>query len=57
MTATIDDVLGAGGPAQGSRAPAPAKDPHRIVRGDDFGWRAQDLPFDLAHEMFWQRVA
>ena len=57
MTATIDDVLCAGGPAQGSRAPAPAKDPHRIVRGDDFGWRAQDLPFDLAHEMFWQRVA
>ena len=32
-------------------------DPHRIVRGADFGWQPQALPFDLAHEMFWLRVA
>jgi long-chain acyl-CoA synthetase len=32
-------------------------DPHRIVRGDDFGWRLQTLPFSTVHEMFWQRAA
>jgi long-chain acyl-CoA synthetase len=35
----------------------PTPDPHRIVRGADFGWQPQALPFDLAHEMFWLRVA
>ena len=32
-------------------------DPHRIVRGDDFGWKTEALSFSTAHEMFWQRVA
>ena len=32
-------------------------DPHRIVRGDDFGWKAEELPFDTIPKMFRQRVA
>jgi len=32
-------------------------DPHRIVRGDDFGWKAETLPFDTIPKMFRQRVA
>ncbi len=32
-------------------------DPHRIVRGDDFGWRAQTLSFDTVPALFAQRVA
>ena len=27
-------------------------DPHRIVRGDDFGWKAETLPFDTIPKMF-----
>jgi long-chain acyl-CoA synthetase len=27
-------------------------DPHRIVRGDDFGWKAEVLPFDTIPKMF-----
>jgi long-chain acyl-CoA synthetase len=34
-----------------------ALDPHRIVAGSQFGWEPQPLPFETAHEMFWQRVA
>jgi long-chain acyl-CoA synthetase len=33
-----------------------ALDPHRIVAGSQFGWEPQPLPFETAHEMFWQRV-
>lgn len=32
-------------------------DPHRIVRGDDFGWQAQTLSFDTVPALFAQRVA
>ena len=34
-----------------------ALDPHRIVAGSQFGWEPQPLPFEIVHEMFWQRVA
>jgi len=34
-----------------------AKDPHRIVRGDDFGWKVSQPEFDAVHEMFWLRAA
>jgi long-chain acyl-CoA synthetase len=36
---------------------AVALDPHRIVAGSQFGWEPQALPFETAHELFWQRVA
>jgi long-chain acyl-CoA synthetase len=36
---------------------AVALDPHRIVAGAQFGWEPQALPFETAHELFWQRVA
>ena len=32
-------------------------DPHRVVRGDDFGWQAQALSFDTVPALFAQRVA
>jgi long-chain acyl-CoA synthetase len=35
---------------------AVALDPHRIVAGAQFGWEPQALPFETAHELFWQRV-
>ena len=31
-------------------------DPHRIVRGDDFGWSVEELSFETIPELFWQRV-
>ena len=31
-------------------------DPHRIVRGDDFGWSVEALSFETIPELFWQRV-
>jgi long-chain acyl-CoA synthetase len=31
-------------------------DPHRVVRGDDFGWKPQELPFSTIPELFAQRV-
>ena len=36
---------------------AVALDPHRIVAGSQFGWEPQALPFETAHELFWQREA
>ena len=33
-----------------------AIDPHRIVRGDDFGWSVEALSFETIPELFWQRV-
>jgi long-chain acyl-CoA synthetase len=36
---------------------AVALDPHRVVAGAQFGWEPQALPFETAHELFWQRVA
>ena len=36
---------------------AVALDPHRILAGSQFGWEPQALPFETAHELFWQRVA
>jgi long-chain acyl-CoA synthetase len=35
----------------------PALDPHRVVRGDDFGWAPQALSFTTIPELFAQRVA
>jgi len=32
-------------------------DPHRVVRGDDFGWSVEALSFDTIPELFWQRVS
>ena len=32
-------------------------DPHRIVRGDDFGWSVEALSFETIPELFWQRVS
>jgi long-chain acyl-CoA synthetase len=32
-------------------------DPHRVVRGDDFGWTPQSVPFTTIPELFAQRVA
>jgi long-chain acyl-CoA synthetase len=32
-------------------------DPHRVVRGDDFGWTARPLPFATIPQLFDQRVA
>ncbi len=32
-------------------------DPHRVVRGDDFGWKPETLPFATIPELFAQRVA
>jgi long-chain acyl-CoA synthetase len=34
-----------------------AIDPHRIVRGDDFGWSVEALSFETIPELFWQRVS
>jgi long-chain acyl-CoA synthetase len=34
-----------------------SKDPHRIVRGSDFGWAPQALSFATVPELFAQRVA
>ena len=31
-------------------------DPHRIVRGDEFGWSVEALSFETIPELFWQRV-
>jgi long-chain acyl-CoA synthetase len=33
------------------------RDPHRIVRGDDFGWKPDTLSFSTIPELFAQRVA
>ena len=38
-------------------SPPAAQDPHRIVRGDDFGWQAQTLSFDTVPALFAQRVS
>ena len=32
------------------------KDPHRIVHGDDFGWKAETLPYKSVPELFRLRV-
>ena len=32
-------------------------DPHRIIRGDDFGWSVEALSFETIPELFWQRVS
>ncbi|MCU0965745.1 MAG: AMP-binding protein [Burkholderiaceae bacterium] len=32
------------------------RDPHRIVRGDDFGWKAETLPYKSIPELFRLRV-
>jgi long-chain acyl-CoA synthetase len=32
------------------------KDPHRIVTGDEFGWKPDTLPFDTIPKLFRQRV-
>ncbi len=34
-----------------------AIDPHRIVRGNDFGWSVEALSFETIPELFWQRVS
>jgi len=35
---------------------APKLDPHRIVRGDEFGWKADTLPYKSIPELFRMRV-
>ena len=37
-------------------SPTATRDPHRIVRGDEFGWRADTLPYKSIPELFRLRV-
>ena len=34
----------------------PTQNPHRIVAGDEFGWKPDALPFDTIPKLFRQRV-
>jgi long-chain acyl-CoA synthetase len=42
--------------AMSDTATATKLDPHRIVRGDDFGWKADTLPYKSVPELFRLRV-
>ena len=35
--------------------PTASLDPHRVVRGDDFGWKPETVPFATIPELFAQR--
>jgi long-chain acyl-CoA synthetase len=35
---------------------APKRDPHRVVRGEEFGWKADALPYKSIPELFRMRV-
>ena len=54
MSAAPDST---GSPGSPGTAASPRLDPHRIVRGDDFGWKVEPLAFQTIPQLFAQRVA